>query len=126
MNKPTIILFFFFALLGLDIQASELDFKGHCSAVKTAKYNSRNNSLEVTLKDPIFTLEKKMTSFITIFKQSNKLKAKLAIQSKDALICPEDLSFERAEALKTLAHKALKKNINFSGAMAKEIHIIQI
>lgn len=126
MTKPLTILFFFFGLLGLDLKASPLEFKGHCSVVKKAKYNSKNNSLEILLKDPIITLEKIETRSITVFQKSNKLKAKLAINSKNSILCPEDLSFKRASALKVLAQKKLNKKITFKGAMAKEFHVIKI
>ncbi len=126
MTKPLIILFFFFALIGLDLQAAPLEFKGYCSQVKSAKYNSLTNSLELTLKDPILTQEKIATNLITVFQKSNKLKAKLAINKNDSIICPEELSFQRTVVLKELAQKKLNKNINFLGAMAKKFQVIRI
>lgn len=126
MTKPLIIFFFFFALIGLDVHAASLEFKGYCSQVESAKYNSQTNSLEITLKDPVITLENISTKKITVFQKSNKLKTKLAINEKSAILCPEELSFHRTVALKELAQKKLNKKINFLGAMAKKYKIIQI
>ncbi len=105
-------------LLSINLEAND-----NCAAIKSYIYNKKSNTLTLDLKKTLTTIEGKKTNTISVLRTGEKMKAKISFLDENSEICPNELSFSRAESLNKYVEKKHQMNKIFDHPIAKNLEI---